>query len=139
MKITATRFGDIEYNADDTMTFPDGLIGFEGLHDFVVMPDRKENLLFWIQSIDDKEIAFLLTDPNHFFIDYSVTPDKGEQGKLGVQGAEECLALAIVTVNGDTTVTLNLAAPIVFAPETRRAVQVILEGAPYNTRTPLGA
>lgn len=139
MKINGTRFGDIEFDASNTITFPDGLIGFEDLRDFIVMPNREEGLLFWIQSVDDRDVAFLLTDPNNFFLDYAVVPDKVEQGKLEVKSADECHALAVVTVHGDKSVTLNLAAPVVFAPGSCRALQVILEGAPYNTRTPLPA
>jgi len=32
---------------------------------------------------------------------------------------------------------LNLAAPILFAPETNRALQVILEGTNFSPQTPL--
>ncbi|PNU21151.1 flagellar assembly protein FliW [Geothermobacter hydrogeniphilus] len=137
MKINGTRFGDIEFSSENTIHFPDGLIGFEDLHDFIVMPNRQESPLFWIQSVDDADIAFLLTDPNNFFLDYNVVPDKNEQGKLKASEAGECYALAVVTIHDDKSVTLNLAAPIIFSPETNRAIQVILEGAPYNTRTPL--
>ncbi|TYP00177.1 flagellar assembly factor FliW [Geothermobacter ehrlichii] len=137
MKITGTRFGDIEYQEANLIHFPEGLIGFEQLRDFVVMPNREGNLLFWIQSVEDKDIAFLLTEPGNFFLDYKVVPDKTEMAKLNIARPEQAHALAIVTIHPDKSVTLNLAAPLLFAPETNRCLQVILEGAPYNTRTPL--
>ncbi|GAB4175522.1 MAG: flagellar assembly protein FliW [Geothermobacteraceae bacterium] len=137
MKISGTRFGDIEYSQDNLIHFPDGMIGFEELHDFIVMPNREGELLFWIQSVDDADIAFLLTDPGNFFVDYAVAPDKNEMARLGISKAEDAYALAVVTVHPDKSITMNLAAPVIFAPETRRAIQVILEGAPFNTRTPL--
>jgi flagellar assembly factor FliW len=34
-------------------------------------------------------------------------------------------------------VTLNLAAPVLFSPASNRAMQVIVEGAQYQSRTPL--
>jgi len=37
----------------------------------------------------------------------------------------------------DQNITLNLAAPIFFAPKTNRAIQVIMEGTGYSSKTPL--
>ncbi len=66
-KKIVTRFGEIEYDPENLLHFPEGLIGFEDLHDFIVMPNEKEGPLFWIQSVDDAGIAFVLTDPTNFF------------------------------------------------------------------------
>jgi flagellar assembly factor FliW len=52
---------------------------------------------------------------------------------------DECYVLSVVTVPPDRKVTLNLAAPILYAPTTNRALQVILEDARYTTRHPLPA
>lgn len=136
-KVVASRFGAIEYDANNLITFPEGLIGFKDLHDFVVVPQTKPGPLFWIQSVDDAAIAFVLTDPTGFFLDYRVVPDAGERKTLGIDSEDECHNLAIVTVLPDRTVTLNLAAPILFATKTNRGIQVILEGSKYQTRTPL--
>ena len=62
-----TRFGEVEYDPEKTLHFPKGLIGFEDLHEFIVMPNIKEGPLFWIQSVEDPQIAFVLTDPTSFF------------------------------------------------------------------------
>lgn len=137
MKTIQTRFGEVEYDPELTVHFPQGLLGFDSLRDFVVMPNRKEGPLFWIQSVDDPAIAFVLTDPTNFFLDYRVVPDAVECQKLGIQPGDECAPLAVVTVQPDRTVTLNLAAPILFAPATNRALQVILDNTKYQTRTPL--
>jgi flagellar assembly factor FliW len=132
-----TRFGEVEYDPEQTLHFPEGLIGLEGLHDFIVMPNKKEGPLFWIQSVDDPQIAFVLTDPTNFFLDYRVKPDKNIRELLGIKEDDACHALAIVTVPPDQKITFNLAAPILFAPKTNQALQVILENSPYGTKTPL--
>jgi flagellar assembly factor FliW len=137
MSVMNSRFGEIEYDPENVLCFPEGLIGFESLRRFVVMPNRKEGVLFWIQSVEDEQIAFLLTDPTHFFLDYRVAPDAQEREKLGIGEKDECFALSVVTVHRDKSITLNLAAPVLFAPATNRALQVILEGGTYQTRTPL--
>ncbi|WP_305043437.1 flagellar assembly protein FliW [Geoalkalibacter sp.] len=137
--IVGTRFGNIDYDPEKTLLFPEGLIGFGQLREFVVMPQSKPGPLFWIQSVEEPALAFVLTDPTGFFLDYSVAPDAAERRKLGIGEQDECLALAVVTVPPDRQITLNLAAPILFAPQTNRALQVILEKTPWQTRTPLPA
>ncbi|MCF6178518.1 MAG: flagellar assembly protein FliW [Geopsychrobacter sp.] len=137
MKKVMSRFGEIEYDPQKIVHFPEGLIGFENLRDFVVIPGAGENVLFWIQSIEDPQVAFVLTDPTNFFLDYRVIPDERESAKLNVSTQEECLNLSVVTVHSDKTITLNLQAPILYAPGKNRGLQVILEKSTYATRTPL--
>lgn len=137
MKKIVTRFGEIEYDPAKTVHFPEGLIGFEHLRDFIVMPNEKEGPLFWIQSVDDPQVAFVLTDPTNFFLEYRVKPDTRECQKLGIQPKDNCFCLSVVTVPQDRKITLNLVAPILFSPDSNRAIQVILDNSPYNTRTPL--
>ena len=137
MEKIQSRFGEIEYDSENTLLFPEGLVGFENLRKFVVMPNEKEGPLFWIQSIEDPQIAFILTDPTNFYYDYKVIPDGRERHKLGIDEDGECLVVSVVTVSTDRKVTLNLAAPILFAPETNKALQVILEGTSFSSQTPL--
>ncbi|HID01888.1 MAG TPA: flagellar assembly protein FliW [Desulfobacterales bacterium] len=139
MKTIQTRFGEVEYNPDNLLHFPAGMIGFPTLHDFIVMPNKKEGPLFWIQSIDEAAIAFVLTDPNNFFLDYQVKPDESEKNSLNITKDDDCYVLSVVTVPPDQKITLNLAAPILFSPKTNRAIQVILENTEYKSKTPLPA
>ena len=137
MEKIQSRFGEIEYDPENTLQFPEGLIGFEDLRNFVVMPNEKEGPLFWIQSIDDPQVAFILTDPTGFYYDYKVAPDGREREKLGIDENGECLIVSVVSVPADRKITLNLAAPILFAPATNRALQVILEGTNFSPQTVL--
>ncbi|SHO50772.1 flagellar assembly protein FliW [Desulfopila aestuarii] len=137
MKTINTRFGQVDYDPDNLLYFPAGMIGFPQLHKFIVMPNKKEGPLFWIQSVDDPDIAFVLTDPSNFFLDYIVVPDETERKILQIANEDECFILTVVTVPPDQNITLNLSAPILFAPNTNRAIQVILDDPKYLTKTPL--
>lgn len=137
MKTINTRFGQVEYDPNNLLHFPSGMIGFPRLHNFIVMPNKKEGPLFWIQSVDDPDIAFVLTDPSNFFLDYIVVPDESERTILQIADEDECFILAVVTVPPDQNITLNLSAPILFAPRTNKAIQVILDDPKYKTKTPL--
>ena len=135
MKTIQTRFGEVEYDPANLLHFPAGLIGFPTLHEFIVMPNKKEGPLFWIQSIDEPEIAFVLTDPSNFFPKYQVAPDESEKNSLNITNDDDCYILSVVTVPPDQKITLNLAAPILFSPRTNRAIQVILEKTNYKSKT----
>ncbi len=137
MEKIQSRFGEIEYDPDNTLMFPEGLIGFEDLRKFVVMPNEKEGPLFWIQSVDDPQAAFILTDPTSFYYDYKVVPDGRERQKLGIDEDGDYHIISVVSVSEERNITLNLAAPILFAPQTNRALQVILEGTQFSPKTPL--
>lgn len=137
MKKINTRFGEVEYDPDNLLHFPAGLIGLPNLRDFIVMPNKKQGPLFWIQSVDDPDIAFVLTDPTNFFLDYHLQPEDSERRSLHLDEKDECFILSVVTVPPDQQITLNLAAPILFAPKSNRAIQVILESSNYSSKTPL--
>ncbi len=132
-----TRFGEVEYDPNNLLHFPAGLIGLPNLRHFIVMPNKKQGPLFWIQSVDEPDIAFVLTDPTNFFLDYLVAPDTAERQILHIDDKDECFVLTVVTVPPDQNITMNLAAPILFAAKTNRAIQVILEGTTYSSKTPL--
>ena len=137
MKKIQTRFGEVEYDSENLLHFPAGLIGFPTLHDFIVMPNKKQGPLFWIQSVEDPDIAFILTDPTNFFLDYVVFPDSSERNTLRIEEDDECFVLSVVTVPPDQKITINLSAPILYATKTNRAIQIILENTSYTPKTPL--
>ncbi len=137
MEKIVTRFGEVEYDPENLLYFPAGMIGFPNLRHFIVMPNKKEGPLFWIQSVDDPAFAFVLTDPTNFFLDYLIAPDGVERQHLHIDENDPCFVLTVVTVPPNQEISLNLAAPILFSPKSNRAMQVILENAKYNSKTPL--
>ena len=137
MKTINTRFGEVEYDPSHIIHFPEGLIGLDQLKNFLVMPNQKQGPLFWIQSVDDPAFAFVVTDPTNFFLDYAVLPDEEERRKLEIDEGGTSFVLAIVTISSNKEITLNLSGPILYAPETGKGLQVILEDPRYDIRTPL--
>ena len=137
MKTIETRFGEVEYDPSHVLNFPEGLVGLDQCKNFLVMPNKKQGPLFWIQCVDDPAFAFVVTDPTNFFRDYMVVPDDNERQKLGIDAKGECFVLAIVSISEEKEITLNLSGPILYAPETNKGLQVILEDPRYDTRTPL--
>ncbi|MFP4160189.1 MAG: flagellar assembly protein FliW [Desulfobacterales bacterium] len=138
MKTLQTRFGEITYDPDRVVRFPEGLVGFESLRDFVVMPaKRKDDPVVCFQSVDEPHLAFLLVNPVLFFPDYRVDPGDGVLEKLGITSGDTFFILTTITFYEDGRITLNLLAPVIYTPETDRAIQVVMEGSGYDAKTPL--
>lgn len=137
MKKITTRFGEVEYDPENLLHFPEGMIGLPQLKSFIVMPNKKKGPLFWIQSVDEPDFAFVLTDPSNFFLDYKIAFEDTEKQTLQMKKDDDGFVLVVVTVPPDQKITLNLAAPILFCSQTNLAVQVILEKSEYKTKTPL--
>lgn len=137
MKKIDTRFGQVEYEEHNLLVFPQGLIGLKHLKNFVVMPKTKESPLFWIQSVDDPAMAFVLTNPQDFFTDYAIDIQEEERAGLCIEKEDEVFILTVVTVPPNQEITLNLAAPILFAPKSNKALQIILEANAYSSKTHL--
>ncbi|MGM0454033.1 MAG: flagellar assembly protein FliW [Thermodesulfobacteriota bacterium] len=137
MKTIETRFGQVTYDPKQVIRFPDGLIGFEQLRDFVVIPQEKSSALFCIQSVEESHLAFLFINPALFFPDYRVVPDDAIMEKLGIGPEDPYFILTTITFHSDDSVSVNLLAPVLYTPETDRAVQVVLDGSGYAAETPL--
>jgi flagellar assembly factor FliW len=137
MKKIITRFGEVEFDPSQVIHFPEGLIGLDNLHEFIVMPNKKDGPLFWIQSVEDPEFAFVVTDPTSFFPDYHVAISDLERNKLKITDKDEYFVISIVSISPEKEITLNLAGPVIYSPKTNMAFQGILEDKRFDIKTPL--
>ena len=88
MEVRTTRFGVIEISEDRVITFPKGLLGFPEHHRYCLLQPGDDACFFWLQSLDDPELAFVVTDPTLFMQDYSV-PIRAEQlSSLGLSSLD---------------------------------------------------
>ena len=137
MKTLQTSFGEVEYDPNRVVHFPEGLIGFEQLRDFVVLPTEQKQILFCLQSVDKADVTFLFINPALFFPDYQVNLSAHTLQKLEISTSDPYFILTTITFHQDKQVTLNLLAPVVYTPKTDRAVQIVLDGSGYQAKTPL--
>jgi flagellar assembly factor FliW len=136
MEIQSTRFGRLDINDERVMTFPNGLLGFPDHSRFALIQTSEENYFFWLQSIDDADLAFVVTDPTIFFKDYEVP--LREETRLELDMQDDSLAQAFVICNKvGEWLTGNLLGPIVVNAQTRLAQQVVLTEKKWTTRQPL--
>ncbi len=128
MKVTTTRFGDIEYRDDMVLTFPSGLIGFPEATRFLILDHDRQVPFKWLQSVDDGALAFVIMDPAVFKPDYRVSVARDCLPDLGCLKEDDLLMFVVLTVPSDDPIrmTANLRGPVIVNHRTRMAKQVIL-------------
>lgn len=146
MQLETSRFGPIEVPDDEIVTFPDGLPGFRGSRQMVLLGAGQlpgaEDLqgqhgLFWLQDVTDPNLAFLTIVPWSAYPDYDIEIDPAEIGDVA---EDDLCVLAIVTVrreNSGVRLTSNLLAPVVIDTLSRTGKQIILDDKTWPMHAPL--
>jgi flagellar assembly factor FliW len=136
MRLTGTRFGTVEFESNDILSFNEGLIGFPALKHFVMVSNKPDSPFRWMQSIEDPATAFLLADPIKFYADYSPEISEKDQNTLGVEAETPCLVYVTASIppGHPEEMTLNLAAPLIINALSRVGKQVILEDEAYTIK-----
>jgi flagellar assembly factor FliW len=136
MEIETTRFGRLTVDDERIMTFPRGLLGFPNHERFALIQTGEENYFFWLQSVDEPALAFVVTDPSTFFKDYEVPLREETQAELQMADVNHAQVFVICNKAGDW-LTGNLLGPIVVNASNRLATQVVLTEKKWTTRQPL--
>ena len=141
MKLQTKYFGEIEYDADDYFTFPNGLFGFEEEKEFLLIPfEGSQSSLLCLQSTQTPTLAFILMDPFSLKRDYTPALQSAELSMLGVEKYDElCYYVMCVVRQPISESTLNLKCPVAINPATRISMQVILDTNEYEMRHLLSA
>lgn len=136
MDVRTTRFGVIQIAEDRVITFPRGLLGFPQARRYCLLEPGEDACFFWLQSLDDPALAFVVTDPVFFVPDYSVPIRPEQMADLGLARLEDAQVFVIVNKVGDQ-LTGNLQGPLVINTITRCGEQLVLAEKRWTTRHPL--
>ena len=136
MEIVTSRFGTLNVDDERVITFSKGLLGFPDYTRYALIQTGEENYFFWLQSVDEPNLAFVVTDPAIFFKDYEVPVREETQSEIGL--TDPAAAQVFVICNKvDDWLTGNLLGPIVINASNRLATQVVLTEKKWTTRQPL--
>lgn len=136
MEIQTSRFGTISVEEDRVLTFATGLLGFPNLSRYALIQAGAENYFFWLQSVEEPGLAFVVTDPAIFFKDYDVPVREESQQELHLTDLSAAQVFVICNKVGDW-LTGNLLGPLIVNSENRLAQQVVLTDKKWTTRQPL--
>jgi flagellar assembly factor FliW len=117
----------------DTIRFAHGLPGFEMCRGFVLMASEAFGPLQCLKSVEGPPASFLVIDPRRVLPEYRCQVSDADRLRLGAGGDDTLLWLALVTIELDGTISVNLRAPIVINPARMIGHQVV----PYHCVYPL--
>lgn len=135
MKVSTTRFGELEVNKDDILTFNEGILGFETLKKFFIVDPGDQTLILWFQSAEDPSTAFPIIEPKIFSPDYVVKLMPSELNSLGLESVNEASVYTILTIPKDvTTMSANMKAPIIINNKSKLARQIVLQNSKLEVK-----
>lgn len=134
MTIDSKAFGRISIEDKQLIRFPVGIFGFEDLRNFALL-DAQQAPFYWLQSLKDAQIAFVLINPYVFRSDYVLDIPEDDVRAIGSPEADDLLVFSIVTIPQDRRLmTANLQGPIIINRKERLGRQSISLSQKWNTR-----
>jgi len=133
MLVRNTRFGDLDVSEEQIITFPRGMIGFEGVERYVLVnPTGK---ISWLQAVDEASLAFPLVQAPLVYPGYSLYVENELLEPLGeVDEAMMGIYLVLVVPSDPRNATVNLKAPVVISLKSRRGMQLLIDRPEYSVR-----
>lgn len=131
MVLSTHHLGEIHYSELDVITFNEGIPGFEGKLKYLFLPSGDDEFPFYyLQSIDDAELAFIVTDPFLFDPSYDFEVSDTDAKKLGIYKLEDLsrvMILCIVNIPDQVEEsTMNRMAPVIINKATNIGKQIVL-------------
>ncbi len=136
MKITTSRFGEVEVDDNLVFEFIEPILGYDRLKKFVLIDNSPESPFKWLQSAEDENVAFPVTFPAYFGIDYQFTIPEEKAKKLDAKETENIVSFNIVCIpqGNAREATINLVGPIVINIENKSGLQLVLTDTKYGIK-----
>src|SRR4051812_25898015 len=88
MEIRTTRFGPVQVEPGDVISFPHGMLGLDDCRQWVLLADAHNDALGWLQSTTRPEIALAVVSPRRFVPDYQVRMGRAETGSFALDTSQ---------------------------------------------------
>jgi flagellar assembly factor FliW len=120
------------------LDFRDGLLGFSLCKRWLLSGGKKPGTA-WLQSADQRNLAFMLIDPFTAFEGYTAHLAPTDIARLDAQDPSHIAVFAIVTLPSTDAPepTANLRGPVVINVAARLGAQVLASDGPWSVRQPL--
>jgi flagellar assembly factor FliW len=141
IKINTKRFGEMEFSEESVVRVLGGLIGLGGLENYVIIRYQDDSPFYWLQSVDDPDLALVMLNPLAFVPDYAPTipPGVAEELLAGEAGELSLFVIATIPAGNPRGITANLLGPLAMNPGRRLARQLVLDDRLYSHRHPVMA
>lgn len=114
-----------------------GLFGFETITEYKLTESELPPFL-WLQSAQEKSLAFLVVDPFIIFPDYELDIDDESLHTIDITSPSDVIVLTILTIPRDgKDVTANLQGPVIINKKNNKGMQIILADSRWTTKHPV--
>ncbi|MFD2629166.1 flagellar assembly protein FliW [Oceanobacillus kapialis] len=138
MRIQTKYLGEVEVDEQQLIHFATGIPGFINEKRFMLMNLADNPTFSILQSVDTKDVAFVVTSPHNIYPDYMLKLDETILANLQIESESDVLLFSIVTLkNPFQKSTLNLKAPLVINSRNKRGKQYIVAVDDYSTTAPI--
>ena len=136
MDVLTRDYGIISVGEESIIRFDDGILGFEGYHNYILLDDGSGGSPFkCLQSMEESSLAFVLIDPFAVKPEYEIELDEELTASLDIRDMKDVVVLSIVVVPDDVSkACFNLKAPLVINARLRKGVQYIVDNDEYKVR-----
>ena len=129
MKFHSSRFGEFEFKQENVIYFPFGIPGFDNMKRYILLTKENIPFFYFLHSIEDENLTFILTNPYFFLKDYSFKLSNEDIYFLEIDDIDklgkEIFVFSIVTIKEKTKkFSLNLKAPVIINLEKKIGKQV---------------
>lgn len=139
MNILTEKFGEISIDENLIFDFVEPIIGYDELKKYVLVEHSENSAFKWLQSVEDPHLAFPVTSPAFFDIDYQFEIPTEKAEKINLISVESLISLNIVTIpsGNPRNATINLLAPIIINAANKQGMQLILSNSNYPVKCSL--
>lgn len=135
MHIETKYVGKIEIDEQKVIHFETGLPGFKEENKFVLIDLPGNDVLQILQSVQTRELAFIVTAPHLFYKDYEFKLDEHIIESLKIKDERDVVVLSIMTIQDPFhSSTINLQAPLIINERNKLAKQYILSSDKYPVK-----
>jgi flagellar assembly factor FliW len=135
MIVNTVSFGVLEINPQDVYTFPQGIPGFEGNTQYIIIQPDPSLPFCYFQSVEESSLTLLVCNPFIFFEDYDFQLTDIHQLELNITNEADVVVWSVVTINKDHSgATMNLLAPVVVNVNEKIGKQIILHDSKYRVK-----
>ncbi len=134
MLLKTRLFGEVNVKDEEVIHFTKPILGFDDCREFLLMENESIFPTFWLQSINDPNLAFPVVSPFCVDENYSINLQSLDLDDIRLKNLDDALVLTLMVVPQTlSSIRTNLRAPIIYNPERKVAKQLIL----YDEKYPI--
>ncbi|MCM1988112.1 flagellar assembly protein FliW [Oceanirhabdus seepicola] len=138
MELISKVHGKIEYTENEVIRFGKGLLGFEGLNNFIIKEIEGNPIFKLMHSLDNMDVAFVIISTFECEKHYEIKLNEDTLSGLQIYEPSDVVLYSIVTLHSEMkNITANLRAPLAVNIKKNLGEQIIINKEEYLVKHPI--